>query len=100
MSNWAESFLKGVDTFFAWLSTALKQTTESYCDIETADSRTDLVDHDGSLVSVFRINGVKALVGSEEFNRMQLNLQTSLQTAMSRLGHVLKWRPGLPCNSV
>ncbi|MBA2654558.1 MAG: type IV secretion protein IcmB [Gammaproteobacteria bacterium] len=90
MANWAETLLNGVDTFFAWLSSSLKQTTESYCDIETADSPTDLVDHDGSLVSVLRISGVKALVGSEEFNRMQLNLQTSLQTTMSRLGQSIQ----------
>ncbi len=88
--SWAESFLQGVDVFFAWLSTSFKQTTESYCDIESADSPEDLVDHDGSLVSLLRINGVKALVGTEEFNRMQLRLQTSLQTAMSRLGQTIQ----------
>jgi intracellular multiplication protein IcmB len=87
---WAESLFSGIDTFFAWLSTSLKQTTESYCDLETADSATDLVDHDGGLVSVLRIKGVNALVGSEEFNRMQLNLQTNLQTTMSRVGHNLQ----------
>lgn len=90
MANWAEVILDGVDAFFAWMSTSLKQTTESYCDLETADSPTDLVDHDGSLVSVLRIKGVKALVGSEEFNRMQLNLQTSLQTTMSRTGQAIQ----------
>ena len=47
-----EPFLDGVDTFLAWLSTSLKQTTESYCDLETADSRYTLVAHDGSLISV------------------------------------------------
>lgn len=90
MAGWAESLLTGVDTFFAWLSTSLKQTTESYCDIETADSPTDLVDHDGSLVSVLRIKGVKALVGSEEFDRTQLNLQTSLQATMARVGQSIQ----------
>lgn len=90
MANWAEAILEGVDTFFAWLSTSLKQTTESYCDIETADSPTDLVDHDGGLVSVLRVKGVKALVGQEEFERMQLNLQTSLNTGMSRIGQTIQ----------
>lgn len=90
MANWAETILSGVDTFFAWLSTSLKQTTESYCDIESADSSTDLVDHDGSLCSILKIKGVKALVGTEEFNRTQLNLQTSLQTAMARPGQSIQ----------
>lgn len=90
MSNWAETILGGVDTFFAWLSSSLKQTAESYCDLETADSKTDLVDHDGGLVSVLAVKGVNALVGTEEFNRKQLNLQTSLQTAMSKVGHTIQ----------
>jgi intracellular multiplication protein IcmB len=90
MANWVESFLNGVDTFFAWLSTSLKQTTESYCDLETADSPTDLVDHDGSLVSMLRVKGVKALVGTEEFDRTQLSLQTSLQTSLSRVGQTIQ----------
>ena len=45
MGSWADSFFEGVDTFFAWLGTSLKQTTESYCDLETADSPTVLVNH-------------------------------------------------------
>ncbi len=90
MANWAEAILSGVDTFFAWLSTSLKQTTESYCDLETADSPTDLVDHDGTLVSVLKVKGVKALVGTEEFERMQLNLQTCLQTTMSKVGQSIQ----------
>ena len=32
-----DSFIDGLDSFFAWLSTSLKQTTESYCELETAD---------------------------------------------------------------
>lgn len=90
MAKWAESILSGVDTFFAWLSSSLKQTTESYCDLETADSATDLVDHDGGLVSMLQVQGVKALVGKEEFDRILLNLQTSLQTTLSRQGQSLQ----------
>lgn len=90
MANWAEVILDGVDSFFAWMSTALKQTTESYCDLETADSPTVLVAHDGSLISTLNIKGVKMLVGTEEFNRMQTNLQTSLQTSMSRTGQTIQ----------
>jgi intracellular multiplication protein IcmB len=90
MANWASAILDGVDTFFAWLSTSLKQSVESYCDIETADSPTVLVAHDGSLVSVIKIEGVKALIGAEEFERIQLGLQTSLRTAMSRVGQTLQ----------
>lgn len=90
MGNWSESFFEGIDTFFAWLSTSLKQTTESYCELETADSPTVLVNHDGSLVSLIKIEGVTALVGSEEFERLVEGLSNAFQGAMSRPGHALQ----------
>lgn len=84
------SLIDGVDTFLAWLSTSLKQTMASYCDLETADSPTTLVAHDGSLVSLLRIRGVKALVGTEEFERVQASLLQSLQTTLSRPGYTVQ----------
>lgn len=90
MSNWTESFFEGVDVFFAWLSTSLKQTTESYCELETADSPTDLVDHDGSLISVLQIDGITALAGTEEFERLVEGITNAFQPAMRRAGHALQ----------
>lgn len=90
MSNWTESFFEGVDVFFAWLSTSLKQTTESYCDLETADSATDLVDHDGSLISVLQIEGITAIAGTEEFTHLVEGLTNTFQPAMGRPGHALQ----------
>jgi len=79
-----------LDSFFAWLSTSLKQTAESYCDLETADSRTVLVAHDGALVSIFKIHGVTALIGNPEFERLHEGLSLSLQTGLSRPGHAIQ----------
>jgi intracellular multiplication protein IcmB len=76
--------------FFAWFSTALKQTTISYCDIETADSKFDLVTSDGSLLSIIRLHGAQTLIGREEFDHINNQLQQSLQTTMSQPGHVLQ----------
>lgn len=90
MATWAESFFEGVDTFFAWLSTSLKQTTESYCDLETADSPTVLVNHDGTLLSIIKIEGVTALAGAEEFNRLVEGLTNTFQAAMGRPGHAIQ----------
>ncbi len=90
MGNMADSFFEGVDTFFAWLSTSLKQTTESYCDLETADSPTVLVNHDGSLISIIKVEGVTELAGSEEFDRIVEGLTNAFQGAMGRPGHALQ----------
>lgn len=90
MAHWSESFFEGVDTFFAWLSTSLKQTTESYIDLETADSPTVLVNHDGSLLSVLKIEGISALAGSVEFEHLISGLTNAFQAAMGRPGHALQ----------
>lgn len=90
MAKWSESFFEGIDTFFAWLSTSLKQTTESYVDLETADSPTVLVNHDGSLISIIKIEGVTALAGAEEFERLVSGLNNAFQAAMGRPGHALQ----------
>lgn len=90
MGKFADSFFEGFDTFLAWLSTSLKQTTETYCELETADSPTVLVNHDGSLLSVIRIDGVTSLVGTEEFERLVEGLNRAFQGAMGRAGHALQ----------
>ena len=90
MGNWTESFFDGVDTFFSWLSTSLKQTTESYCDLETADSPTVLVNHDGSLLSLIKVEGITALAGAYEFEQLIEGLANAFQGAMSRPGHALQ----------
>lgn len=90
MANFVESLFDGIDTFFAWLSTSLKQTTESYCDIETADSEHVLAGHDGSLISVIEIHGATALVGAEEFSRSVEGITNSLRTVMGRDGHSIQ----------
>lgn len=79
-----------VNSLLAWMSTSLKQTTASYCDLQTADSPTVLVSHDGSLLSIVRVDGVKSLIGRDEFDQMQLGFQQSLQTTMSQPGHAIQ----------
>ena len=78
------------DGFLMWVSTAVKQTTSSYCDIQTADSATTLVAHDGSLLSVIKVSGVKTLIGRQEFDQIQERMQQSLQTVMNQPGHVIQ----------
>ncbi len=90
MAKWSESFFEGIDTFFAWLSTSLKQTTESYVDLETADSPTVLVNHDGSLLSVLKVEGITALAGADEFTSLVAGLTNAFQGAMGRPGHALQ----------
>jgi intracellular multiplication protein IcmB len=89
MSKIFDSFLDALDSAFAWLSSSLGQTTESYCDLDTADSANTLVSHDGSLISVIKIAGT-GLIGQAEFNRLHEGLSLGLQTTMSRPGYALQ----------
>lgn len=82
--------LDSIDSILAWFSTELKQTAESYCDLETADSNTTLVARDGSLVSVIRVFGVTKLIGTDEFDSIHSGLTQSLQATLKRPGHVVQ----------
>lgn len=90
MFKFLKSFFRGLNTFWAWLSTLLKQTTVAYCEIQTADSRTVLVANDGSLLSVLKIEGVQMLIGKEEFERTLDGIRQTLQTTMSHPGYLIQ----------
>jgi intracellular multiplication protein IcmB len=90
MVKWAESFFEGVDVFFAWLSTSLKQTTESYCELETADNVNTLVYHDGSLLTLFKIEGFTELAGVDEYKRLCAGFTNAFQAAMGRSGQAFQ----------
>ncbi len=85
-----DPFLDSIDAILAWFSTELKQSVESYCDLETADDEYTLVARDGSLISVIRVLGVTRLMGQEEFDNIHQGLTQSLQATMKRPGHVLQ----------
>lgn len=90
MKSFIDPVINSFEAILQWLSVSLKQTTSSYCDLETAYDDTTLVARDGSLVSVFRINGIKFIPGQEEFDRMHAGIGEVLQSAMSRPGHTLQ----------
>ena len=77
-------------SFSSWFGVALKQSMSAYCDLQTADSQTTLVTNDGSLLSIIKLDGIKKLVGSEEFNHAQEQLQQALQTSMRHPGHTIQ----------
>jgi len=79
-----------IDTLLAWLSIGLKQTTYSYCELETAENKTTLVARDGSLVTILKVYGAKKLIGSYEFERIHQGVSQSLQATLSRIGHAVQ----------
>jgi len=90
MAKFVESFFSGVDTFFAWIGTSLKQYSINYCDLETADSNNVLVNHDGTLISLIEIKGVTTLIGHLEFQVLMKGLENALQSTMSHPGYAFQ----------
>lgn len=90
MRSFVDPLLDSIDSILAWFSTELKQTTESYCDLETADDKHTLVARDGSLVSIIRVHGVTKLIGTEEFNQIHDGISQGLQATLKREGHVVQ----------
>ena len=85
-----DPILDSIDSIMAWFSTEMKQTVESYCDLETAEDTNTIVARDGSLVSVIRIYGVTKLIGTEEFDTIHHGLTQSLQATLKKPGHVIQ----------
>lgn len=87
MAGFVDTLFDGIDTFLAWLSISLKQYTLNYCDLETADSDTILVNHDGTLVSIIEIKGITTLIGQPEFENLMNGLQNAFQVSMRHPGY-------------
>lgn len=85
-----EPILDTIDGFFAWSSSNLGAGSETYCELETADSKTSLVARDGSLVSLIKISGAKYLVGPEEFQKIHDEMTSVFQSSLARPGHALQ----------
>jgi intracellular multiplication protein IcmB len=91
MGSFINPVFNAVDSFFAWIGGALKTTTESYCDIETAEDTNTLVARDGSLVSIIKIEGISYLLGSDEFVRIHEGITLSMQESMKVLGRAFQF---------
>ena len=90
MSSIMDPILNGIDATLAWFSHGVKQDNAAYCDLETADSKHALVARDGSLVSVLKVHGSTQLVGPDEFEKINNNLNVNLQAPMGRPGHAIQ----------
>ena len=83
--------VNGLDSFFIWLNSELKQNLADYSDLETAQDEYAMVAKDGSLLSVIRIDGYKSLINTEAFYQKISNpLSSGLDQFMSKSGHMMQ----------
>lgn len=81
---------ENIESFLAWLNTTLKQTIDVYCDLETADSQESFATHDGALVSIIQIEGIKHIIAEQNFQSLCEHFTLHLKTAFLEKGHTLQ----------
>ena len=86
----ASSIIDTLNTFAAYIASSTKQTMESYCDIQTADSPTVLVMSDGSLASIIEVKGVNELIGQQEFKYIHDRLLQTFSPTLSNTGYTVQ----------
>jgi intracellular multiplication protein IcmB len=83
--------VNGMDSFFVWLNSMLKQNLCDYSDLETAQDEYTLVAKDGSLLSIIRIDGYKSLINTEAFyQKISEPFNGGLDPFMSKPGHMVQ----------
>lgn len=69
---------------------AMRQSISSFINLETADSETSLVSIDGSLISYFKVEGSRQLIGEEEYQKIIESATIKIGSRFDRLGHALQ----------
>jgi intracellular multiplication protein IcmB len=91
MSSMFASLIEGLDNAFIWLGQSSKQTLPDYCDLETAQDETVLVARDGSLMSLIRVDGVKSIVGLDNFEGSIVDpLESALSNSLKNKSHMIQ----------
>lgn len=86
------NFVNGLDSFFMWLNSTLKQNLADYCDLETAHDTYSLVSKDGSLLTVLKLDGFKSLINTDSFyNKISEPVSSGLDPFMSKSGHMIQF---------
>lgn len=84
--------VNGMDSFFVWLSSVLKQNLADYSDLETAQDVFNLVAKDGSLLSIIRIDGYKTLISvSSYINNISEPMKSGLDPFLLKSGHMVQF---------
>lgn len=89
--SFMSGLVDGVDTLLASFSGIIKQNLGDYVDLETADDEKTLVGTDGSLMSMIKVDGVRGLVGSANFESdIRVPLNSTLSSYLDKKDHALQ----------
>ncbi|MES2728822.1 MAG: type IV secretion protein IcmB [Pseudomonadota bacterium] len=69
---------------------ALRQTVGSFINLETADDEHTLAANDGSLITYFRIEGCRQIIGEEEYKFLVRGSTLKIGSRFDKPGHALQ----------
>lgn len=85
------NIVNGLDSFFIWLNSALKQNLADYVDLETAQDDWTLVAKDSSLLSIIKIEGYKSLINTSAFlEKISDPIGSGLESFFLKPGHAMQ----------
>jgi intracellular multiplication protein IcmB len=79
-----------LNTVLAPFQKALRQSISSFINLETADSDTVLVSTDGSLISYFKVDGARQIIGDEEYQKIIEGATIKIGSRFDRRGHAMQ----------
>ena len=79
-----------IDDFISSINSVAKQNIGSYCKLQTSDDDFTIVSDDGSLVSIFHIDGAYEIVDAEGFAKLSEHFITSWTPILTHPGHVIQ----------
>lgn len=79
-----------LDSFFMWLNSVLKQNLADYIDLETAQDEVTMVNKDGSLLSVIRVNGCRSIIDGEQYLNLSQTLTSKIEDFFGKPGHSMQ----------
>lgn len=85
------NLVNGLDSFFIWLNSVLKQNLSDYIDLETAQDGVSLVAKDGSLLSIIQIDGYKSLINTDAyFDKISAPIGSGIESFFLKPGHAMQ----------
>lgn len=86
-----ESIVNGGMSIMDQMGKMMRRTPGDYCDLETVDASEVIVAHNGSLLTVLEISGIKKLIGTVNYyNQVISALTTSLGTNFESKAHAIQ----------
>ncbi|MCL2875780.1 MAG: type IV secretion protein DotO [Betaproteobacteria bacterium] len=78
------------EALFLHIIRLLKSDVTDFCDLETTNDKTTIVAQDGSLATVLRFNGVKSLLGRDEYENYVWRFSETLSAFFNVPGYQLQ----------